>query len=279
MSTISIQNLLLAAGLAGGIAALAGILRLLSFSGALAAFAVGFFVFGLGGLPFAVPLLAFFLSSSLLSLVGRRRKAALGIEAKGAQRDAIQVLANGGIPALLAIAFAVSPDTRHIALLFLASLAAVNADTWATEIGTLVPGRPRLLSTFRSVPHGTSGAVSLAGTLAALGGAGFLAWSGTLAWPSRSSILLWKPDSAELLTVAWAGFLAAYVDSLLGATVQEQFQCGVCGTTTDKPEHCGEAAVRTRGLKWFTNDAVNLVTSLSGVLFAWLLMRFYTYPI
>ncbi len=279
MSTFSIQNLLIAAGLAGGIAALAGILRLLSFSGALAAFAVGFFVFGLGGLPFAVPLLAFFLSSSLLSYIGRRRKALLGFEAKGARRDAVQVLANGGVPALLAIGFAVSPDTRNIALLFLASLAAVNADTWATEIGALFPGRPRLLSSFKSVPHGTSGAVSLVGTLAALAGAAFIAWSATFAWPSRSPILLWRPDSAELITVAWAGFLAAYVDSLLGATVQEQFKCGVCGKITDRRDHCGLAAVRIRGLKWFTNDAVNLVTSLSGVLFAWLLMRYYTYQI
>src|SRR5687767_7121499 len=196
----------------------------------------------------------------------------MGLESQVGRRDAIQVLANGGIPAILAIAYAVHPDTRHIALLFLASLAAANADTWATEVGALFPWRPRLLSTFRAVPHGTSGAVSLAGTLAAIGGAAFIAWAGTLAWPSRSTILLWKPDLPELITIAWAGFLAAYVDSLLGATVQEQFQCGVCGTTTDRSEHCGKAATRTRGLKWFTNDAVNLVASISGVLFAWLLM-------
>jgi uncharacterized protein (TIGR00297 family) len=274
-----LQNLLLAAGLAGGIAALAGILRLLTFSGALAAFAVGFFIFGLGGLPFAVPLLVFFLSSSVLSMVGRRRKEALGITAKGARRDGIQVLANGVVPAALAIRYATTPDTRATLLLFLASLAAVNADTWATEIGSLFPWRPRLLSTFKQVPHGTSGAVSLFGTLGAAAGAGVIAWAGLLAWPGRTTALLWKPDSAELLTVAWAGFMAAYLDSLLGATLQARYKCEKCGVSTDRSEHCETRAKLTGGFRAVTNDAVNLITSVGGVLFAWILFRYYAYPI
>ena len=278
MSTLTLQNLLLSAALAGGIAALAGLLRLLTFSGALAAFAVGFFVFGLGGIPFAAPLLAFFLSSSLLSYLGRRRKAA-GVEEKGPRRDAIQVLANGGIPALLAIRFAVSPDTRNSMLLFLAALAAVNADTWATEIGSLMPGRPRLLSSFKRVPHGTSGAISLGGTLAAALGAAFIVWIGYLAWPGRTSTLLWKPDVAELLTIGWAGFLASYLDSLLGATLQARYCCNRCGESTERSLHCGVPAERTGGIRLVDNDAVNFATSASGVAFAWLLLRYYAYPV
>lgn len=279
MSTLTLQNLLLSAALAGGIAALAGFLRLLTFTGALAAFAVGFFVFGLGGLPFAIPLLAFFLSSSLLSHAGKRRKAAeIDNGTKGPRRDALQVLANGGIPALLAIRFAVSPDTRNSMLLYLAALAAATADTWATEIGSLAPGRPRLLSNFKAVPPGTSGAISLAGTIAAIAGAAFIALIGMIAWPDRTFTLLWKPDMAELICIAWAGFMAAYLDSLMGATIQERFWCARCGAATERSEHCGEPAERAGGIPWFTNDAVNFAASGAAVLFAWMLLRYYAYP-
>lgn len=277
MSTTTLQNLLLSAALAGGIAALAGILRLLTFSGALAAFAIGFFVFGLGGFPFAVPLLVFFFTSSILSYVGRRKKSA-GTDAKGPRRDAFQVLANGGIPALLAIRYAVSPDTRNSMLLYLAAVAAVNADTWATEIGGLLPGRPRLLSNFKRVPHGTSGAISIGGTLAAAAGAAVIVAAGFLAWPAATSTLLWKPDMAEILAIGWAAFMASYLDSLLGATVQEKFCCNHCGLETESARHCDAPAERIGGIRFITNDAINLATSAAGVIFAWLLLRYYAFP-
>src|SRR5579862_756340 len=98
------QQLIIAAGLAAGIGVVAAAARLLSFSGAVAAFAIGFVVFGFGGLPFAVPLLVFFFSSSLLSHLGKKRKAAARVRfSKGSTRDAAQALANGGIPAMLAL--------------------------------------------------------------------------------------------------------------------------------------------------------------------------------
>jgi uncharacterized membrane protein len=91
--------------------------------------------------------------------------------------------------------------------------------------------------------------------------------------------LLWRPDAAELLAVGWAGFLAAYVDSLLGATVQAHYRCVRCELTIDRNEHCGVPAERLRGIKWFTNDAVNLAASVSGILFAWIFLRYYAYPL
>src|SRR5260221_14353645 len=71
--------------------------RWLTRGGALATLLVGFVVFGLGGGLFAIPLLTFFLSSSLLSHVGKEQKRAANARAaKGARRDAGQVSANGG---------------------------------------------------------------------------------------------------------------------------------------------------------------------------------------
>src|SRR4051812_10173325 len=87
-------------------AALARAFRLLTTSGAIATFVVGFVAFGLGGGKFTVPLLTFFLTSSLLSRAGRRRKAAAGARAvKGATRDWVQVLANGGAATAVVLVF------------------------------------------------------------------------------------------------------------------------------------------------------------------------------
>ena len=69
------------------------------------------------------------------------------------------VFSKGLLPALFAL---VSP------LAFVASLAVYAADTVASEVGKGSGRRRRLLFRKRSVPHGTVGAVSLAGTLAGL---------------------------------------------------------------------------------------------------------------
>lgn len=283
MTNLSTHQLLIAGLLAGGIALLAGSLRLLSFTGALAALVIGFFVFGFGGVPFAAPLLVFFFSSSLLSRVGKGRKAALNaVYDKSSTRDAAQVVANGGLAALLAAMAGMelrAPTPRVAMLLFLAALAAVTADTWATEIGGLSRGRPMLLSTFKRVAPGTSGAVSWLGLFGALLGAAVIPLSAWLAWPSKSTMLFWRIDAAEILTVAWAGFVASFADSVIGAAVQAQYQCARCGAVTERRVHCGRPAVLHRGWRWVTNDVVNFACSLLGMLFAWLLLRYAAYPL
>jgi uncharacterized protein (TIGR00297 family) len=283
LTTLSTNQLIIAGLLAGGIALFAGSLRLLSFTGALAALVVGFFVFGFGGLPFAVPLLVFFFSSSILSRVGRRRMAALNaVYEKSSVRDAAQVIANGGIASLLALLAGMSlraPTPRLCMLLFLAALAAVNADTWATEIGGLSKSPPLLLSTLKRAAPGTSGAVSWLGMLGAALGAVIIPLSAWLAWPPQSTMLFWRIDAAEILTVAWAGFVAAFADSLLGASVQAQYRCVRCGAVSERTFHCERRAALARGLRWMTNDVVNFIASLLGVLFAWLLLRYAAYPL
>jgi uncharacterized protein (TIGR00297 family) len=261
--------------LAAGISLAAWLLRLLSYSGALAAFAVGFFIFGFGGLPFAIPLLVFFFSSSLLSRVGRARKARRlnALYEKTATRDAGQVLANGSIPALLAFLYARSPSTQTW-LLCLASLAAVNADTWATEIGGLAPGRPRLVTTYKQVEPGTSGAVSFLGLVAALLGSLAVVLAGWLAWPPYTLALMWRFHLPEALAVLWAGFVAAFGDSILGASAQAQYKCAQCGVVTERAGHCNRPACLVRGFRWINNDVVNFLTGFMGAFFAWILLTY-----
>lgn len=279
MTTVATQQLIYGALLSGGVSLAAGVSKLLSFSGAAAAFVVGFLIFGFGGLPFAVPLLVFFFTSSLLSRLGRSRKAALNAAyEKGVARDAGQVIANGGVGALLAVLYAFLPASRQIALLYLAAIASVNADTWATEIGGLIGGRPWLLRTFRRADAGTSGAVSFFGLLAALLGAAAVVVSGWAVWTPQSTRLFWKPDLPELIALTWAGFLAAFTDSLLGASLQAQYRCSRCGKTTERLVHCGQPTIHQRGFRWLRNDTVNLLASGAGVLYAWIMLKFFAYP-
>src|SRR5512137_2635356 len=157
---------------AGGIALAAYRLHSLSRSGAWGALLTGTIIFGLGGWRWAVLLLAFFISSSLLTRTFARRKAALNEKFdKGGRRDIGQVLANGGIASIFAGLHFFFPQAAWTWMAFAASLAAVNADTWATELGVLNPSMPRLITNWKQVERGTSGGISVVGTLAALGGA------------------------------------------------------------------------------------------------------------
>ena len=110
-------------------------------------------------------LLGFFISSSLLSRLFKRRKANLEEKfSKGSQRDAGQVFANGGIAGLFVILHVLMPEALWPWLGFAGALAAANADTWATELGVLSRAAPRLITTGKTVEPGTSGGVSWTGT-------------------------------------------------------------------------------------------------------------------
>ncbi len=239
--------------LAGAVAAIAYRAHALTRSGAFAAWAVGTVVFGTGGWLASAALLTFFVSSSLLSRWRRRQKESLGYE-KGGRRDAGQVLANGGVAAacLLLTPLGV-PNTL---LLFLAALAAANADTWATEIGSALGGHPYDIRTGRRADAGTSGAVSLPGTLAALAGAAGLG--------------LFAGSLKAFLVVTLAGFGGAFCDSLLGATLQAQWRDPAnLSRWTEQPQ----AGPPGRGVRGVGNDAVNGLCTVSAAGLAALLVR------
>jgi uncharacterized protein (TIGR00297 family) len=232
----------------------------LSVSGAWAAALTGSLIFGLGGLPWAMLLLLFFISSSALSRAFSSRKAAIGDKfSKSSRRDHGQVLANGGLGALLVAIHAYQPEALWPWIAFAGAMAAVNADTWATELGVLSAVPPRLITNGKTVERGTSGGVTLAGYLAVLGGAALIGLGAMLFSQEVPPLLL---VGAVLL----AGLAGATFDSFLGATAQAIYFCPDCGKETERhPLHrCGTETVQVRGWRWLNNDWVNVACSLAG---------------
>lgn len=262
-------QLMIGAFLAALVAYTAYRARALDRSGALAAFVLGAVVFGIGGLPWAVVLLTFFITSSGLSRLFRQRKQKVEDQFdKGGRRDGWQVAANGGVAGLAVLLHLVFPAAVFPWGMFAAAFAAANADTWATELGVLNKTWPRKLTTWQPIAPGSSGGVSLAGTLAAAGGALLIAAVAVVLWPVEGTGLrerLWFG-----LVILAAGVFGSLVDSLLGATVQAIYWCPDCKKETEKnPVHsCGSQTVKLRGWKWMNNDAVNLACTLSAALLA-----------
>lgn len=232
-------------------------------SGSWAAGLIGAIIFGLGGLSWAALLLTFFISSSALSRVFPHRKAALSDKfAKGARRDYAQVLANGGLGALLAVIHALFPAQLWPFIAFAGAMATVNADTWATELGVLSPVPPRLISTGKVVEQGTSGGITLLGYLASTAGAGLIGLeAGMLAGGSIFPVAA---------IVVLGGLGGATFDSILGATLQAIYFCPACRKETERhPLHgCGNETSHVRGWRWLNNDWVNFISSAMGALVA-----------
>jgi uncharacterized protein (TIGR00297 family) len=250
--------------------------RALTLSGVAGAMITGTLIFGMGGWEWGALLLGFFLSSSLLSFYRSKDKAQAAEKfAKGHRRDLEQALANGGVAALLAVCSRIWPSLLWFAACA-GSLAAVNADTWATELGVLSRRPPRLITTGRLVEVGTSGGVTWMGVGASLLAALFI---GALAAVGAALTHQGLVEALTMLLGALLGGISgSLIDSLLGATVQAIYWCETCDKETESVVHrCGTRTYLVRGWALLNNDLVNLLASLTGALVAaavgWSLLR------
>lgn len=252
---MELPEILLAVGAAAAVSVSAWRLGALSGSGAVAATVVGGAVFAFAGFGAAIVLVLFFVSASALSALppGGDRSA----------RDAWQVLANGSVAAFAASLSGIYPAAE---VAFLGATAAATADTWATEIGIRLGKTPRSILSLGKQPPGTSGAVSLPGTLAASAGA--LAVAGAGRW------LLAGIDGRAFAAVAVAGLLGSIFDSMLGAGLQAGYRCPACGASPEVARHrgCSARADRVSGVPGLDNDVVNLLATGTGATAALVLL-------
>ena len=244
------------------VAALARWRRSLTPSGAVAATAAGTIVVGAGGWWWGVILVAFFVSSSALSMLRRELG---GVARRGHERDVVQVVANGGVATFVAAAGLFAPAELEPArfALFCGTVAAVNADTWATEIGRFSRIAPRLITSGRPVVRGASGGFTPLGTAGSILGAMLI---GMLA--ALGAVVGWAPEAPPWLLLAGttvAGLLGSLLDSLIGATAQASYHDPGTGRITEQPFNpSGVPNELVRGHAWVNNDLVNLAAGLAG---------------
>ena len=238
-------------------------LRFLNFDGAIVGGLMGASILYFGGWVWIIPPLTFFVAASLLSAwSARKRGSGESLQVRGGARDAVQVLANGAVGWGLVILHHFIP-LPGAWWLFAGAFAAASADTFATEIGTAVKGRTWSIVTAQPVEPGTSGGVSVAGTLAALAGGLVVA---LVAAGAEGEFAL-----RTILVVTAAGFVAAAADSFLGATIQGRYR-DPTGRITDAAISNGEANEHIGGFAHVDNDMVNLLCTAVGAVVAGLLL-------
>lgn len=156
-----------------------------------------------GGAAFAM-LLGFFVLGTAATKLGYRTKLAEGTaQEKGGRRGARNAWANTGAGVLFAMLLAWSDSPELFALAIVGAFATAVSDTLGSEIGQAFGRRTFLITTFRPVPRGTDGAVSLEGTLAGIAGSALL---GALA--------------ASLGMIGWPGVLAVVIAAFVGTTLE-----------------------------------------------------------
>ena len=220
----------------GVLIALAQRLPLLTRAGWVHAGALGTILLGALGWQGWFAVVLYLVLGSAVTKLGFRDKQRRGLaEARGGSRGPENVWGSAATGAALALLIGAGVEPRSVLLVgFAASFAAKLADTFGSEIGKRWGRTTVLITSFRRVPPGTEGAISLEGTLASALGSLLmsvlmLALQLLPSWPVTGLVML-------------VGLVATLAESLFGALVQDRFD-------------------------WMSNELVNaLQTSLAAVL-------------
>jgi len=188
--------------------------RVLTTSGAIAAWLFGMAILALCGLGWLLVLLSFFLLGSVATRYKFQLKETLGAaEDRLGRRSWENVVANGLTALLFVVSEFVHPGAVFLAG-YLGAVSAALADTLSSEIGLTSKSPPRLITNLRRVRPGTHGGVSLLGTVASLIGSivlGLIAWTLHLESAPRWTL------ATIVLVCAVGGMVGSTVDSILGA--------------------------------------------------------------
>lgn len=214
-------------------------------------------MFATAGFPYLpwktalIPILVLLILTSLATRAGHKHKEKLGTAESRTGREASQVAANLGIAALVSNPLVqiwlidhgwihtrgILPNAAPALALGIAALAEAAADTVSSELGQILSGHPRMITTFRKAEPGTDGAISLGGTAMGIIAAAAVAAAGSWAIGGGTPIFI----------ISWTGgIFGLFFDSLLGATLERR--------------------------RLINNDAVNFLSTASAATIALLLL-------
>ena len=236
-------NLLITSILIVGLIAASLRANILDKQGIIAAALLGLFVGFLGHWTWLLLLLCFLLSSHIATKWRFEEKTERGLnESADGHRGWVNVAANGGMPALVALLTFLVDDWESGLWMFAAAVAVATSDTWASEIGCL-DHRVRMITTLKPCEAGVNGGFSPNGQLAAAAGGLLIGASALVA-----SLVMFSTSISDQIVlagiVAGLGFLGCQIDSILGAVLEN------------------------RG--FLTKGSVNALSIIAGVALMWL---------
>lgn len=223
--------------------------RVLDSSGVAAAVFVGLTVGVLGHWIWLLILLSFLASSHLATKWKFEEKKARNMsESDDGHRSWMNVIANGGIPTLIATLAFLTENWELGIWVFGAAVAVATSDTFASEFGCL-DDNVRMITNFKKCEAGINGGFSRTGQLAALLGAAIMSVLTLIAWFATNESTSMDLGIQNSIAVLIIGFLGCQIDSLLGALFEN------------------------RGL--LTKGGVNALAITSGMLIMWAWLSFF----
>ncbi|HHW66835.1 DUF92 domain-containing protein [Defluviitalea raffinosedens] len=245
----------------------------LTLSGAIGAMILGTGIFFGSGLYGSFLIFVFFSTSTIFTFIKRNYKNEIEKQyEKSGGRDFYQVFANGGVGLLYSLLYSFTFNPMYLILIGV-SFAASNADTWASELGVFSKSLPVSLRSFKKVPKGTSGAVSLFGILMSFLGSLLIAFSAIIIITIFQLNLNPFSYIEAFLLIILGGILGSMIDSILGATIQAVYYNENLKKETEKAFEEGKSNVLIRGYKLINNDFVNFTSILLATIIILLLCR------
>jgi uncharacterized protein (TIGR00297 family) len=168
-------------------------------------------------------------------------------ESDDGHRGWINVLANGGLPAIVAAVAFFQEDWEFGIWVFSAAVAVAAADTFASEIGCL-DDNVRMITTLKPCEAGLNGGFSSTGQKAALLGSSMIGVLTFFAWYATNSNSEITDGLYLSIITCIIGWIGCQVDSILGAVFEN------------------------RG--YLNKGGVNALAITSGMVFMWAWIRF-----
>ena len=191
------------------------------------------------GLTGVIMLAVFFVLGTAVTSYRKEYKLKMGLaQADEGRRKIIQVLANAGVAAILALmSILMEYNSTILQVMIAGSLASATGDTLSSELGNLYGRNFYNILTLKKDKRGLNGVISLEGTLFGIFGSVVIALIFTIAFG-------W---SFAFVAIVLAGIAGNLCDSLLGALFERKAYIG--------------------------NDAVNFLSTVCAALLALVLMR------
>lgn len=218
---------------------LAYYLKTVSKSGFIGGVVVGTIIYlclGIGGF---LILFTFFALGSWSSKHKYKWKASHGVAQENRGRRGLKhAVAKGGVGLIMAIMALLTDMPEIFKIAFVAAFATATFDTISSELGQIYGKRPILITTMKSVPVGTDGAISVEGTILGMLSAALIG--------AEASLLHIISPSAIIIVVI-AAFMGTTIESVLGATIERR--------------------------KWMSNEVVNFINISTGAGVAMLMAK------